>query len=84
MLQKTREYYQCYFREFFGAASDLQKVALFTDLTVHESRFLKRGLRCKAWNYKHGDKLLFIRIARWLSRRQSHHNLAETPPSTSL
>ena len=41
MLQKTREYYQFYFREFFGAASDLQKVALFTDLTVHESRFLK-------------------------------------------
>ena len=41
MLQKTREYHQCNLREFFGAASHLQKVALFTDLTVNEGRFLK-------------------------------------------
>lgn len=80
MLQKTREYYQCYLREFFGAASDLQKVALFTDLTVNEGRFLKRGLRGKEWTYKHGGGLLFIRIARRLPKRQSHHTLAKTPP----
>ena len=49
-----------------------------------DDRFLKRGLRDKACNYKHRGRLLFTRTARRLSRRLSHHRSAKTPPSIPL